>query len=144
MQNDLGVGFSFEHRAVFLKRSAQLAEILDDAVVDNGDAIGRMRMRVGLGRLAVRGPTGVADAGMAAQRLGLQSFFEVLEFAFGATALDVVAFQSRHARGIVTAIFQALERIYQLLRDWTAPENPDNAAHADQYLQINEKGPGLT
>jgi hypothetical protein len=28
-----------------------------------------------------------------------------------------------------------------LLRDRTAPENADNAAHADQTLQIDEKSP---
>ena len=37
--------------------------------------------------------------------------------------------------GIVTAILKALERIHQLLRDRTAPENADDAAHADEYLQ---------
>ena len=139
MQHDLGVGFGLEHRALLLQRFAQFAEILDDAVVNHGDALGRMRMRVVLGRLAVGGPAGVADAGMAGERLGLQSRLEILQLAFGAAALEMVAFQRGDACGIVAAIFQPLERIHQLLRDRTAPQNADNAAHADQYPQIVEK-----
>ena len=41
----------------------ELAEILDDAVMHDRDEVRRVRMRVGLGRLAVRGPAGMADAG---------------------------------------------------------------------------------
>ena len=53
--------------------AAQLGEILDDAVVDEGDAVGGMRMGVALGRGAVRGPAGVADADRAGERLGASS-----------------------------------------------------------------------
>ena len=69
----------------------------------------------------------------------LQSRFEIFQLAFGAAALEMVAFQRGDAGGIVAAIFQPLERIHQLLRDRTAPENADNAAHAVQYPQIVEK-----
>jgi hypothetical protein len=51
----------------------------------------------------------------------------------------MVAFQRGDSCGIVTAIFKALERIHQLLRDRSASQNADNAAHADQYLQIVER-----
>ena len=125
-------------RALLLQHLAQFAEILDDAVVDDGDVVGRMRMRVVLGRLAVGGPARVSDAGMARERLGPQARLEILQLAFGAAALEMVAFQRGDARGIVAAIFEALERIHQLLRDRAAPENADNAAHADQYLQMVE------
>ena len=40
MQHDLGVGLGLEDRALFLERLAQLAKILDDAVMDHGDALG--------------------------------------------------------------------------------------------------------
>src|ERR1700716_4022180 len=106
--------------------------------MNHGDAISCMRMRVVLGRLAVGSPAGVSDAGMTGERLGLQPRFEVLQFAFGAAALEMVALQRRDPCGIIAAIFQPLERIHQLLRDRTASENADNAAHADQYLQIVE------
>src|SRR3954452_15817070 len=103
--------------------------------MDNGDAMGGVRMRVVFGRLAMGGPACVTNPGMPGQRLGPQPRFKILEFAFGAAALDMVTFQRRDTCGIVAAIFKALERIDQLLSDRTAPENADNAAHADQYLQ---------
>jgi hypothetical protein len=79
------------------------------------------------------------EADMTAERLGPQSRLEILELALGAAALEMVAFQRGDAGGVVAAIFKPLERIHQLLRDRTAPENADNTAHADQYLQIDEK-----
>ncbi len=131
MQHDLGVGFGLEDRALFLKRFAQLAEILDDAVVNDGNTLGRVRMGVVFGRLAMGGPAGVADAGMARQRLGPEPRFEIFQFALGAPPRQVVAFERCDARGIVAAIFQPLERIDQLLRDRAPPQDADNAAHAD-------------
>ena len=65
MQHDLGIGFGLEDRALLLERLAQFAKILDDAVMDHGDALGRVRMRVVLGRPAVGRPAGMADPGMA-------------------------------------------------------------------------------
>jgi len=139
MQNDLGVGLGFENRALFLQAFAQFAEVLDDAVMNYCDAGGGMRMRVVFRRLAVGGPARVSDAGVTRQRFGSQSRFKILEFAFGATPLEMVAFQRGDAGGIVAAIFKPLERIDQLLRNRSAPQNADNAAHADQTLQIGEK-----
>jgi hypothetical protein len=81
----------------------------------------------------------VADAGMTGERFGFQSRFEVFQFAFGAAPREMVAFQRGDACGIVTAIFQPLERIHDLIRDRSASENADNAAHADQYLQMVEE-----
>jgi hypothetical protein len=47
--------------------------------------------------------------------------------------VEMVAFQRGDACGIVAAIFKAFERIHQLLRDRSASQNADNAAHAVQY-----------
>src|SRR6266849_8339185 len=98
-----------------------------------------MRMRIILGRPAVGGPARMSDAGMTGERFGLQSRFKIFEFAFGAAPLEMVAFERGDACGIVAAIFKPLERIHQLFRDRTAPETADNAAHADQTLQIVDK-----
>src|SRR5258708_32351025 len=139
VQDDLGIGLGLENRSFFLQGFAQFAKILDDAVVDHGDVVGRMRMRVALGRLAVGGPAGVADAGVAGERLGFQSRFQILELAFGAAPLKVGAFQRRGTCGIVAAIFKALERIHNLIRNPTAPQNADNAAPTGQYPQLTDK-----
>ena len=123
-EHDLGIGLGLEDRPLFLERLAQLAEILDDAVVNHGDVFGRVRMRVVLGRLAVGGPAGVADAGVALERFGIQPLFEVLQLALGAAARKVTAFQRGDPCEIIAAIFKPLERIDQLLRDRSFPKMP--------------------
>ena len=97
-----------------------------------------MRMRVVLGRLAVGGPAGVPDPGVALERFGLQPLFEVLQLALGAAALEMTAFQRGDTSGILAAIFKPLQRIHQQLRDRSASQNADNAAHAVLYPQNDE------
>src|ERR1700682_3162373 len=48
MSHGLGVGLAGEFRALLFEHLPQFAEILDDAVVNHRDVVGRMRMRVGL------------------------------------------------------------------------------------------------
>src|ERR1700738_2317872 len=139
MRDGFGVGFAGEFRTLLFQHLPQFAKILDDAVVDHRDIVGRMRMRVALGRLAMRRPAGMADPGVAREWLSLQSRFQVFQFAFGAAAFEMVAFKGRDTRGIIAAIFKAFERIHDLVRDRTAPQNSDNAAHAEKYPQIAEK-----
>ena len=81
-----------------LQLFAQLLEILDDAVVHDRDLVGRVRMRVHFVRPAVGRPAGVADAAVAGERLAREALFEVFQFAFGAAARQVAAFQRRNAR----------------------------------------------
>ena len=139
MQHDLGIGFGLEDRPLLFEPFAQFAKILDDAVVDHGDAIGGVRMRVVLGRLAVGGPAGVPDADMAVERFGIEALFQVFQLALGAAAREAVAFQRGDACGIVAAIFKPLEQIDQLLRDRSTSQNADNAAHAVQYPQNDDR-----
>ena len=97
-----------------------------------------MRMGVVFGRLAVGGPAGMADTDVARERFCAEARLEVLQLARGATPIELVALERRDAGGIVAAIFQAFERIHQQLRDRSASQNANNAAHADQYPQIVE------
>jgi hypothetical protein len=98
-----------------------------------------VRVRIVFVWLAVGGPTGVPDAGMAREWFGFQSRFEIPQFAFGPAALEMVAFQRGNASGIIASIFEALECIHNLVCDRTAPKDADNPAHADQSLQIDKK-----
>src|SRR5690242_1094806 len=107
--------------------------------MDDGDALGRVRMRIAFGRLAVGGPARVPDPGMTRQRLAAQPRFEILQLAFGPTSRQPIALERRNACGIVAAIFKALQRIDELFCDRAAPENADNAAHADRYLPKSSK-----
>jgi len=103
----------------FFEHLPQFAEILDDAVVNHGDVVGRMRMGVGLIRLAMGGPAGMADAGMTGERFGVQSRFVGFSTCLRRGAAREVAFQRGDPAGIVTAVFEAFERIHNLIRDRT-------------------------
>ena len=140
MGNDLGVGFAGKLRALLLEVLPQLAKILDDAVMNHGDILGCVGMGVVFGRLAMGSPAGMTDAGMALERRILQSRFEIFELAFGAAAIEAIAFQRGDARRIIAAIFEALERINQLFGDRSAPENADDAAHAVCFPRLESYG----
>src|SRR5690606_17092962 len=56
-----GVSFRGEGIAELDESFAQLVVIFDDAVVDDGQAFGQVRVGVVFGGLAVRGPAGVGD-----------------------------------------------------------------------------------
>ncbi len=130
MHGDFRVGLRFEDVPLGEKLVAQLAEILDDAVVDDGDALAGMRMGVGLVRRAMRRPAGVADAGVAVQRAVVQDLAETVQLAGRAAALDMAMDQRGDAGGIVAAIFQALEGIQDDRRHVARSRDSYNAAHA--------------
>ena len=88
LRHDLGVGLGLEDDALALQLGLELAEILDDAVMDDGELLGRVRMGVDLVRLAVRRPARVADADRARQRRLRQLQLEVAQLALGAAALE--------------------------------------------------------
>ncbi len=139
MRHHLRVGVAGEFAAGGADFPLQRLEILDDAVVDDGDAVGGVGMRVRLGRGAVRRPAGVADAGRAGERLSLQPCFEVAELAAGAAAHQLPLLERGDAGGIVAAIFQPFQRIHDQRSDRLASENSDNPAHG----RIPRSGAGL-
>ena len=117
MRDGLGVGLGVEDLAEPFQLLPQLAEVLDDAVVHDRDPVGRVRMGVALGRPAVGGPAGVADADGAGDRRLAEAGLEVDELALGAAALDPAVDQGGDAGGVIAAIFQALQRLDQAGRD---------------------------
>src|SRR5215831_21329835 len=125
---NLGIGA--ELRASLFQLVAKLAKILDDAVVDHGEALGRMRVRVMFGRSAVGRPAGVADADRAGERLAREPCFEIAQLALGTPTRELPAFQRGHARRVIAAIFEPLERINKQARDRLPAENAYNSAHA--------------
>ncbi len=129
MRHHFGVGLADEFGAVLFQLLAQLAIILDDAVVHHRHLLGGMRMRVVLGRAAMRRPAGVTDADDAGERLLEQALFQIFQFAFGAPAREQPALKRGDARGVIAAIFEPLQRIDQLVRDGLTAENPDDPAH---------------
>ncbi len=130
MGDHLGVGLRAELRALALQLLAQLAEILDDAVVHDREALGGVRMGIALGRLAVGGPAGVTDADVARERLARQHGLEIAQLAGRTPARELSPLEGGDAGGIVTAIFQPLQRIDEQAGHRLASENAHDSAHA--------------
>src|SRR5580692_811072 len=107
MHGDFGIGFGLEFVAAREQLVAQLAEILDDAVMHQRYARGRMRMRVDLCRLAMRGPARMADARMACERMVVQHRVETVKLAGRAAAFDFAIYKRGDARRVVAAIFES-------------------------------------
>ena len=113
----------------------ELAEILDNAVMHDRDVVGHMRMSVRLARLAVRGPTRMADAGVAHERLDLEQLLEIDELPLRPAPFEPAALERGHAGEVVAAIFEALQRIDHRLRDRPLTQNADNPAHRPYSLE---------
>src|SRR5229473_3085981 len=85
-RHHLGVGLRLEFMTPDGELILELLKILDDAVMDDGDAVGRDGMRIGLVGRAMRRPTRVADADLAADRLRGEALDQFVELALGAPA----------------------------------------------------------
>ena len=134
MGDDLGVGVGAECCSFLFQLLAQLAEVLDDAVMDDGETVSGVGMGVALGRSAVRRPAGVADADRAGERLAREPRLEIAQLAFGALAGQLPVFQRGDAGGIIASVFEPLKRVDQRRRDRLTPENAYNSAHASSGL----------
>jgi hypothetical protein len=117
MPNGLGIRFTDEFAALFPQPLAQLAEVLDDAVMDHRNQIGGMGMSIILARPAMGGPTRVTDADRPAERLPLEPRLQCAKLAFRAATAEYAAIKSRHTSGVVSSVFEALECIDQLPRN---------------------------
>ena len=102
-----------------IRRLLERHVVLDDAVDDDVDAVGRVEVRVGvlLVDAAVRGPAGVADAGRRRARRRRRraavppsprgdGVAQVLEVADRAHGLDLAAGDHRDAGGVVAAVLE--------------------------------------
>ena len=117
MHDRLGVGVALEHVALGAELRLELAEVLDDAVMDDRDLAVHVRMRVALGGTAVRRPARVADAGVALQRLLQEAAFEVAQLALGATALEVAVLDGGNAGRIIAAILEPTQGVDEVGSD---------------------------
>ncbi|MNE37016.1 hypothetical protein D3C80_1308540 [compost metagenome] len=129
MGHDLGVGLALEDAALGLQLGLQLGEVLDDAVVDQADAAGLVRVGVGGRGGAVGGPAGVADADGPGQGFGGQDGLQFADLALGAAALDAAVDDGGDAGGIIAAVFQPLQAVDQTGNDGACARDADDAAH---------------
>ena len=77
--------------ALFEELLLHLQVVFDDAVMDHGDGVHQMGMGVGLGRTAMGGPAGVADAHLARQGLPAQQLVQFDQFAHAAANGQVLS-----------------------------------------------------
>ena len=133
VRNDLRVGLGDELVALGDQFALQLEVVLDDPVVHHHDAPGAiaMRMSIFLGRPAVRGPAGVANAEGAVQRMVAQNFFQIVQLAGRARHRKPVDSRTAHRDSgrIVTAIFEAPQPLNNDRNHLLGSYISDNAAH---------------
>src|SRR6185503_1821032 len=91
---------------------------------------GLVRMRVALGRLAVRGPARVTDADATRDRSIVQRRLEIAELADRAPDRDRAFLEDRDAGGVVAAVLEPPQRVEDhLLGVLTATDVADDSAH---------------
>ena len=116
LRRDLRIGFGNETIALRLQVETKLGSVFDDAVVDDGHfAVTRgVRMRVGVVRHAVGGPTGVADAhGGVRHRITFDVLHQVGQTSGLLTDGHTLHARrrQRHAGRIISAVFQSLKSL---------------------------------
>src|SRR5687767_15741731 len=90
-----------------------------------------MRVGVFFSRASVRGPARVADAVGAIKRAKPDRFFEVAQFAFGTTYLELVTFVDHgDTRGVVTAILELAQSVDDQRHDLFVTYISNNSTHA--------------
>ena len=148
MREDLGIGLALKVVAAALQLFAQLGEVLDDAVVDDGDATVAAGVGMGVndGRLAVGRPTGVADtAGSVAVDVGKLAL-QARDLAHAADDIEVrrgaLAHLERDARGVIAAILHTLEARNQDVLCNIRAGVADNSAHRiNPFVRVTARRP---
>ena len=136
VHGDLGVGVAGELDAGGLELGAQRGEVLDDAVVDDGDLAGGVAVRVGVavGRAGRGWPSGcgpcrwcrssspASASSSAASRLASRP----ARLADGQSAGAV---EQRDARRVVAAVLHPAQRVDDDVAGRTLPDVADDSAH---------------
>ncbi len=143
---DLGVGVAGEFHTGRLQLMAQGREVLDDAVVDDGDLAGgvAVRVRIAVGGAAVGRPAGVAQAGAAGPRIRRHLGHGALEVGQPAGATSdskfAVTVDQGESRRVVAAVLHPAQRVHDDLAGGAPPDVADNSAHSDQGSASDRPG----
>ena len=129
MGDNLGIGFGVEAVLLLLQFRLQFLIILDDAVMDDGHTVGRVRVGIVLGRRAMGCPTGMADADIALERVGIQLASQIDDLARSAATLDMTIGKGRDPGTVIAAILETAEALKHGWRNIALPQNTDNTAH---------------
>ena len=133
VRDDFSIGFSGELVAFFDQLFLQAEIVLDDAVVHDDDlsrAVA-MRMSVFFGGTSVRGPTSVANAVAAVERLEADGFFQIAQLAFGAAELQLVPVAGHgNSSRVVTAVLEPPQSLDDDRNHFLLTDIANNATHA--------------
>ncbi len=134
LTEDFRIGIATKDMSLADEELLQFRVVFNDAVVDQGDiaAVIAVGMGVGLVGFTVGGPAGMGDADGSGGYTGIVGdlLFQLCyaSWAFGDAQLSVVI--DADARGIVPAILQALEALYQNAASLLRPDVTYNSAHS--------------
>ena len=90
--------------------------VLDDTVMDDGEALGLRVVRMGIDgiRLTVRCPTGVRDTDATVRVFLRAEGLQFRHFAFGLIDIELPRFiDERHAGTVITAVLQTMQTLNQ-------------------------------
>jgi len=136
-RGDLGVGVAREDGALGEQLFFQLEEVLDDAVVNEGElaVVTELRVRVAVGRSTVGCPAGVADTGGAVlDRVDLELVNEGLELArLLAGVDDAVGIDNRDSGGVVAPVLLATEASEEHLDALAVSDISNDSAHGREF-----------
>ena len=131
--HDLRVRLGLEDVSAGHQLVAQLAEVLDDAVVDDGDPAGAVAVRMGVevARPAVRGPARVAEADAGTRRLAAEGVLEDRHLA-GSLLHEQVAVlgDEGDAGGVVAPVLEPPQPVEQDGAGFSRSGVSDDSAHA--------------
>ena len=142
----LGIRLALEDVPATDELLAQLGEVLDDAVVHHGDVAGArgVRVRVGLARLAVGGPTGVPDAAGARHFEVAEGVRKLGHLALAGDHLNAAVLLHGHTRRVVAAVFHAGEPLHQDGRGARLTGIADDSAHRCSFIESGRHEAALT
>jgi len=110
--NDFSVGLRNKNITFANQINPQRIMIFNDAVTDNRDRVRRgVRVCVNFARLTVRGPASVGDAGCSGQAGIRKRVIKFFNLANATNAFKIAGLQYRDSRGIISAIFKALQSL---------------------------------
>src|SRR6266446_8129856 len=114
MSEHLAIGLGAKGDAAGLEPCPQRGGILDDAVMDDRDAVRSIAMRMGVAvaGLAMGRPTGMSQTGRALEALR-QQFLELANPPFALGELELARAGYRDACRIVAAIFEPVQPFHQ-------------------------------
>ena len=139
MRQNFGIGRGFESMALLQKSIFQPVEILDDAVVDNGNApaLVEMRMRVFVGGRTMSGPPRMPHADMAVERLSVEKTREALvDLSLFLAQMELSIAQDGQASAIIAAIFEPSQTLENNRRRLLFADVSNNATHKNEACAL--------